>query len=201
MDIILNGDLYIKLTNEVSYILEENDKTRDIINDIMSDVKDVDDEELASLASFKFAQIMDRLIEEQLFYKEEESLDKNGFYKIFFTGNEVIMMSNEKNVKYNSLEEVNKTYINLRDFLIKANLVGRYLEPIKDNMPRYAIIYEYKDCLLLHNLNNGMFTTVNAKSSILNDYFLGDNIKEEYKKEDVYQTIINQELKNGRTKN
>ncbi len=200
MDIILNGDLYVKLTNEVVYVLEENDKTKAIIKDIMGDVKD-NEEELLALASFKFAQIMDKLIEEQLLYKEEESLDKNGFYKIFYTGNEVIMMSDEENIKYNSLEEVNKKYINLRDFLIRATLVGRYLEPIKDNLPRYAVIYEYEDCLLLHNLNNGMFTTVNAKSSILNNYFLGDNLIEEYKKEDVYQTIVNQELKKGKSRN
>ena len=151
------------------------------------------------------------------FLQPKEIYDED-FYLIFAT-NEKIYMYNPDKVRYeeyNSLEEINKNFITLEQFLEESYYVGRNLmqpagtETIKNgkslfytkDKAEYIILFRLAKRIIVRNLETGEYKIASGANQAFKKYYLENKVNPEFcNKLEVYQDIIAQIYHKGKKDN
>ena len=217
-NMIFKGDLYIKYyPTTVSELVFDTD---DVKKDKMKDMN-LDEEELA-FAIADFMQNFEQLIED----KNPKSImsydysNNSGFYYLsvdsegYKLTSEKHMVSGlfvdqdgkvfEKQVNdyclFETIDELSENFVSLSDFLLKSKYVGFVLEPLKSNLDRLFVLFEYKDTYLVIN-SNGEYDVISKHHPDISNYMCGEDIHENFDKKNIYLEIFKQRLSsNGLSK-
>lgn len=199
-NILINGDLYVKIEPSIIYYNEPVEpqevpevSTLDLLTMISEMSEGNFNENWENFTESLVASAGSR----EIHPKRVTSYDDNiGFYKLFVDKSSYINLLQDDREKYcDDVEELNSTYLNLYDFIKQATFIGKYLEPKVLGIPRYQVIYEYQGIYLIKNVEDGTFSTIAKKHPAMENYVIGISFSDEYDKKSVYQSIIDQELK------
>ena len=189
-DILINGDIYVNVY-AVSNVPEKSIKEAQ--NLLASSLTG---EETEEEIYEKYLNFLEDAIESDTDDREYDYVFNSGFYRLIMnTGDPCLFNpSNNCTVFLGSFDNLNEKYLNLNNFIEKANYIGRYLEPLDINLPSYIALYEYENIYLLKDFTTGKYTTEHKNN--LKDYKLGLK-SEHFNRLDVYRDIIDQEMKQG----
>lgn len=123
--------------------------------------------------------------------------DNVGFYQIVVGKNEFHLVNKgyKSTYKYNSLEEVEREFISLFDYMHHAIYVGRFLEPIEPPIIRFECLYEYAGIYILRDLTEDKYQIISKDHPFLENYRIGKMLPAYYEKEELLKAIVSQELK------
>lgn len=188
---ILNGEVYVKTAPSVHIKHKLNVYGFTVGNAQTSDVVEVtSSEDLKSLPPF----VLQELEKYQLITKVVTPIwDNSGFFRIYTGGLKIYMISTDsKQIKvYDSLEEINKEYMSLDEFMKKALYVGRNYDS-KTN--KTELLYSF-DRMHLLRFPSDEYYILDKENPILKDYSIGNILPMYYEKSSVQQAIIKQESK------
>ena len=164
----LDGKKLLFLTNEILFTLTNEAKERLYLSGILIKVKKID------------------------------YTPNRGFYTFYSDGNTFYQVNPLMNVieKYNSLEEMQKHFIKLSEFLSLAEYVGKIFE--RKNIGRSELIYQYKELYLMRVYDG--YISFRKDDPILNEYQITNEETAIYDKDELFKTICHQEMdlnKNG----
>lgn len=196
-NIILNGDVYIKMLPDLVTrynVLEKGYSATIDIEGKTFDVKDLSSNNIEHLPP-----IIREFLEFYGIVKKEIGYiyNNNGFYQIWCNTDSVYMLNRneQSSLEYSNMEEIELKYLNLWDYLTTAKFVGIYL--VNPGHPMYEYLYTLNGINLLRNPATGEYIILATGNPILDGYF-GNNIKTNtYDINTVYQSIISQVMKHS----
>lgn len=196
---IINGSLYVKKRPSIKredILLKQNFLIYNATIGKEITIKSIKD--LESLPSI----VIDVLRKQGAITTKETIIHDNfGFYQIFATDTSIYMLGKETNkiFEYHSLEELDKDFISLEDFLNRAVYVGSELIGRNGSA---ELLYEFEDMWLISSNSNDLFITIGRHNEVMYKYKLGFILPHYYSKEEVYQAIIESYLNknNGETR-
>jgi len=184
---IINGSLYIKRRPSVKKedkLLNQNTSIYNATtgkNIILKSIKDL--EQLPP-------QVINVLRQQKILGTEETIIHDNlGFYQIFSDGSSLYMLGRENNqtFKYQSLDELEKDFISLEDFLNSGKYIGRELNGEHGTV---ELLYEFEGMYLLGSISSSFFITIGKDTKVMSRYVIGNILPHYYSKEEIYQAII-----------
>ncbi len=184
---IINGTLYVKRRPSV--------KKEDILlqpNFLIYNVKTGKDIILKSIKDLEQLPpyVIDVLRQQNVIGTEETIIRDNlGFYQIFSDGSFIYMLGRENNqeFRYKSLDELEKDFISLEDFLDNGKYIGRELNGEHGTV---ELLYDLESMYLLGSISRSFFITIGKDTKIMSQYVIGNILPHYYSKEEIYQAII-----------
>lgn len=184
---IINGTLYVKRRPSV--------KKEDILlrpNFLIYNVKTGEDIILKSIKDLEQlpTPVIDSLRQQNVIGTEKTIIHDNlGFYQIFSDGNSIYMLGKENNqeFRYQNLDELEKDFISLEDFLNSGNYIGRELNGEHGTV---ELLYEFEGMYLLGSISRSFFITIGKDTKVMSRYVIGNILPHYYSKEEIYQAII-----------
>ena len=121
-----------------------------------------------------------------------------GFYHLLFGQDKIYLINALNIVSFDTLEDMEMEYTNLREFMDKAFFVGRNLFSKELNLPAYIVLFEYENIYLVQDALTGKFEIAHKNS--FDKYELGNIVADVYEKDEIYKAIIDQEYRKGFSK-
>ena len=151
------------------------------------------------------------------FLQPKEVYDED-FWLVFATNEKIFMYNPNKEIyeQYDNLEEINKRFITLEQFLKESYYVGRNLmqpagtEWVKNgkstfftkDIAEYIILFRLGKRLIVRNLETGEYKIVSSTNQAFKKYYLEEKINPEFcDKNGIYQDIIAQIYHKGKKDN
>lgn len=151
------------------------------------------------------------------FLQPKEVYDED-FWLVFATNEKIFMYNPNKEIyeQYDNLEEINKRFITLEQFLKESYYVGRNLmqpagtERVKNgkstfftkDIAEYIILFRLGKRLIVRNLETGEYKIVSSTNQAFKKYYLEEKINPEFcDKYGIYQDIIAQIYHKGKKDN
>lgn len=126
---------------------------------------------------------------------EVEDYSPIGIYQIIIDGERLSLLNKQDNTmeKGVSQDRLEKEYIKLEEMINKAVFIGRKF--VSKNQERsYDLLYKYESIYILRDLSSGKYIIASSHSKLLEDYEIGDMLKEYYTKDELYKDILRQEF-------
>lgn len=173
-NIIMNGDIYIKLNPDYKPEIKFSASTHDAkIYEANLTTGKAEEVNLETVPE----SVIEKLEKLGLVTRETITIYNNsGFYQIFFNDNSFRMVNRETKevLEYKTMEEISQHFINLYDFINKGISCGRYFASTDTSKPEYELIFIYQQYYLLRNRATGEYTVKDKHQKELDGYeFLG----------------------------
>lgn len=203
-NIIMNGDIYIKLNPDR--------KTKMKLSPIVRDAKlyetDTRTGKTKEIPLTNIPYYVYEKLEKDGFATREDItiFNNNGFYQIFSDASSIRMVNRETNevLEYKTMEEISSSFINLYDFINKGVSCGRYFASTDTSKPEYELLLSYQQYYLLKNIRTGEYTVKDKHHKELDGYeilgFLPNYIDNHTLYKDIIRSMITSRENNGELK-
>ncbi len=192
--VYLNGDIYVNTSAYDVLSTQRDGTTKNLMLGFTDNIADV--AEFLNIIGTN-PEILD--VGEDTTHAWVPDYTKNmGFYHLLFGQNKIYLINALNIVSFDTLEDMEIEYTNLREFMDKAFFVGRNLFSKELNLPAYIVLFEYENIYLVQDALTGKFEIAHKNS--FDKYELGNIVADVYEKDEIYKAIIDQEYRKGFSK-
>lgn len=115
-----------------------------------------------------------------------------GLYQVFGTTKSIYMINKKQVEKVSNIKE---EFIRLEEFIHRSFYINRFLVNNSSHLPDFLLLYEYANLYLIKEQKTGIYTILSKEDKMFQNYTIGDICVEYYEKEQVYQSMVEQNLK------
>lgn len=115
-----------------------------------------------------------------------------GLYQVFGTTKSIYMINKKQVEKVSNIKE---EFIKLEEFIHRSFYINRFLVNNSSHLPDFLLLYEYANLYLIKEQKTGIYTILSKEDKMFQNYTIGDICIEYYEKEQVYQSMVEQNLK------
>lgn len=115
-----------------------------------------------------------------------------GLYQVFGTTKSIYMINKKQVEKVSNIKE---EFIRLEEFIHRSFYINRFLVNNSSHLPDFLLLYEYANLYLIKEQKTGIYTILSKEDKMFQNYAIGDICVEYYEKEQVYQSMVEQNLK------
>lgn len=115
-----------------------------------------------------------------------------GLYQAFGTTKSIYMINKKQVEKVSNIKE---EFIRLEEFIHRSFYINRFLVNNSSHLPDFLLLYEYANLYLIKEQKTGIYTILSKEDKMFQNYTIGDICIEYYEKEQVYQSMVEQNLK------
>lgn len=115
-----------------------------------------------------------------------------GLYQVFGTTKSIYMINKKQVEKVSNIKE---EFIRLEEFIHRSFYINRFLVNNSSHLPDFLLLYEYANLYLIKEQKTGIYTILSKEDKMFQNYTIGDICIEYYEKEQVYQSMVEQNLK------
>lgn len=192
--VYLNGDIYVNTSAYDVLSTQRDGTTKNLMLGFKGNIADV--AEFLNIIGTN-PEILD-VVEDSTHAWVPDYTKNMGFYHLLFEQDKIYLINALNIVSFDTLEDMEMEYTNLREFMDKAFFVGRNLFSKELNLPAYIVLFEYENIYLVQDALTGKFEIAHKNS--FDKYELGNIVADAYEKDEIYKAIIDQEYRKGFSK-